>query len=213
MRWRPHICAIGLLPALLAGSAEGQFPFFSAGMGTGLGGLYHEESLGGAPDSEAIGQFSAATWWTDLRWIYPSNLTLGLRAHLLRVGLEDPSGATLELLPMVGEIGFCREQLSGRLKLMAAAGVGVAWAHTSGGNLEPSSKTPLVATLSGAVDYGLTENLFAELGVASVLMDTEVVYERHRGAGLGTFAVDEEFRIQGRHLLMTLGVRWWFEWW
>lgn len=206
----PQILA---LISLFAGCAQAQFPFFSAGLGGGVGGLYHEETLGGAPDTEGIGQFSAAAWWSDVRWIYPSNLTLGLRAHLLRVELDDDAKTTLDLLPVVGEIGYCRNQLAGRLKLQAGVGVGFAWVHTSGVVLEPTSKTPLVATLGGSIDYGLNENLFAEFGVASVLMNTEVDYERHRGAGLGTFAVDEEYRIRGRHLLMTLGVRWWFEWW
>lgn len=210
MRRIPQILA---LIGLLTGCAHAQFPFFSAGMGAGVGGLYHEETLGGAPDTEGIGQFSAAAWWSDVRWVYPSNLMLGLRAHLLRVELDDAAETTLDLLPMVGEIGYCRHQLSGRLKLMAGVGVGLARVRTSQGGLEPSSKTPLVATLSGSIDYGLGENLFAEFGVASVIMNTEVDFERHRGASLGTFAVDEEYRIQGRHLLMTLGVRWWFEWW
>jgi len=71
----------------------------------------------------------------------------------------------------------------------------------------------VLEVLAGA-DLELTDDFLVELSFVSVMMDTEVSFQPAYGGGdAGTLESEYAYSVKGRHLLLTLGLRWWFEWW
>ena len=80
--------------------------------------------------------------------------------------------------------------------------------------IEISHPHPLVFVLSAGFSYELNRDFLAEIGFSSVFMDTEIEYGKASGSQTG----DDEspamsYRVDGRHVLVRLGLRYWFEWW
>ncbi|MCK4304757.1 MAG: hypothetical protein KAY24_11020 [Candidatus Eisenbacteria sp.] len=228
---RDLTAAIGwlLLACLFAPPAAADLPLFSAGMGSGIGGLFHEEHVSGAPQASGIGRYSSAAWYADLAWSFRSRLTVGVRAHLLRVPLEeDEQLGTMDLFPVVVQIGYYCPGLTGRLRGFVAGGVGVAWTRflsssrssqwesyeREGLEVSISENHPLVLEATLGANLELTSDFLVEMGLTSVLMDTEVSYRPASDSGTSEFLQPSyAYSVEGRHLLLTLGLRWWFEWW
>ncbi len=222
-----RIAAALFLIALTAGFAQADLPRFSAAGGTGIGGLFHREYVSGAPKGSEVGHFSARLWWADLAWSFRSRMTLGLRAHFLRVPLHDtPDVGTLDLVPVVLQLGYWQPALNERLYGFVCAGAGLAaarfypsdadsaWVGPGGDPVDVSHDKSFVFEISVGGDYSIGESLLLELGLVTSFTRTEVAYQSvPRAEDPPEFTPDRAFTVKGRHLLLTLGVRWWFEWW
>jgi len=218
----------GVLLGLLAGvtgEPGAQFPLYSVGLGGGVSGVRHEEFTGQVSRGKGIGKFSASVWWVDASWSPRGRWTVGARIHTVRVGLgEDPEIGTLSLVPAVLTGGYRFRGSTTRFQGYLAAGVGMAsatfqesqsmsaWEGARGGELRLSEKNPLVFEAIAAGAVGLTKHLAAELGVTVVAMDTELLFRPIQQPG-GVHAPVLGYRVDGQHVLATLGLRWWFEWW
>lgn len=214
---------------LITPPALADLPRLSAGMGAGVGGLFHQEYVADGPRCEGMGHFSSSAWWMDLAWSFPSRITLGVRAHLLRVPLDDvtPVG-TVDLFPAVILMGYRSPGLGGRLHGFVGLGAGLAWARLQspadtsewtsregeGEEVGFSRSHPFVLEVLAGADLELTDDFLVELSFVSVMMDTEVSFQPAYGGGdAGTLESEYAYSVKGRHLLLTLGLRWWFEWW
>ncbi len=209
------------------GATPADLPRFSAGMGTGVGGLRREQAAAGVPYLAESGVPSAATWWFDLTWSSRTRWTLGLHAHLLRVAIEDGSRVgTFDLLPVLAQFGLRRPLLREKLWGFVAVGAGLTgsrfipaaneaeWEAMGGGGLQFTRERPFTVGVQAGCDYSLTPELLIEAGAGAITMDSEITYRvaRRTGSGQG-FTEDAMTSISASHLMATLGVRWWFEWW
>jgi len=215
--------AAACLVAPTARAAE--FPQVTAGLGWGRAGLFHEESLAGALERREFGRFSGSGYWIDGAYRWRSNFTLGLRAQYLRVPLSAGTQiGHLDLLPAVVCLGYRHASAAGRLHPFVMVGAGLAsarfrpsagardWEAPDGGELRVSARRPGALLLAAGGDVTLTENLSLEAGFSSMLMSTEVSY-RPAGQSGEDDALSPSCRVSGRHLLLTLGLRWWVELW
>jgi hypothetical protein len=230
---RPHrewlgltllVCLVGL--GSVAGATSAEFPQVTVGMGTGLGGLFHEESMGGAPRSTEMGRFAAAAYWLDAGYSLRSHLTAGLRGHYMRISLEEGGDiGTLDLLPVTAFIGYRYGVLQDRLRGFATIGAGVGsvrylpsgegfrWEAPGGGPPEVTHEYPAVLELTAGADVALSETLSFELGLASVFMDSNLAYQPAADEQSGEYVPERAYKVSGRHLLLLMGVRWWVELW
>ena len=58
---------------------------FSAGLGTGVAGLFHQKFTADAPHSTGWGRYTGVTWGGDLAWSFRSRISLGIQIHLLDI--------------------------------------------------------------------------------------------------------------------------------
>lgn len=224
-RWLP---ALGLLAAAgIALTAEAQFPNLSAGLGYGAGGLFHKEYVAEALHSSRIGRFSGSAYTVELGYLFASHAMVGLRAHSLQVDLGNGTRVgTLDLLPATLFVAYRRPAILGSLGGFAGAGVGAAsarftpaasidhWLPWDAATIDVTHKRPFVAEFFAGADARLSQDFSLELSLASTLMDTEVAYRpRPIDEEAGGFAPGHSYRVQGRHLLLALSLRWWVEWW
>ncbi len=211
--------------ALSPEPAWAQFPLFSVGIGGGVGGLRHEEYTGQVTRYKDIGKFSSGAWWADATFSPSGRWTFGGRIHHLSVGAgSDPRMGTLTVLPYVLTGGYRAGAAADRLRAYLGVGLGMAsvwfdrsgyegaWRSVGGGEIRISEENPFVFEGLATGQARLTEDLAAELGVAVVVMDTEVSF-RPADQGEGVHAPSYGYRLEGRHVLLTAGLRWWFEWW
>ncbi len=213
------------LALLLPAVARADLPLYSLGMGGGIGGLFHEEHVGEPLRSKQVGKFDSGVWWVDVTWSRRSRLTLGARIHHLRAGLgENPRVGTVSLLPAVLTVGYRFQGPAERVYGYLAAGGGIAsatfdrsgyessWEGEGGGEIRITDKHPLVfeALFGGLVR--LSDDFSAEIGLAAVMMDTQVHYQPAVGEN-GLPDPSYAYSVKGRHLVATIGLRWWFEWW
>lgn len=218
------LCAVGIWGAAAAHPAE--FPQVTVGLGAGLGGLFHEESVGGAPRGSEMGRFAAGVYWLDAGYLFRSHLTFGLRAHYLRATLEDGADVgTLDLLPVTAFVGYRYGVLRDRLRGFATIGAGVGsvrylpadqaaqWEAPGGGAPEVSRKHPAVLEVTAGVDFALSEVLSVEVGLASVFMDSFLAYQPVPDEHSGDYVSQRAYEVSGRHLVLICGVRWWVELW
>jgi hypothetical protein len=228
--WLPRLRALiggALLLGLSLQPAAADLPRFCAGLGAGAAKLFQQEYTGGAPRSAGWDRYSAGVWWGDLSWSFRSRVMVGLRAHLLRVPLREGERlGTLDLFPAVVQIGYHHPGLFSRMRGFVALGAGMAWTRfvadegsgiwrgTRDGTIRISAARPLVLSLAGGMSYELERNFLIELAVSSVFMDAQVAYRSIAGSQLGEEPRPEYgYEVEGRHILLTAGLRWWFEWW
>jgi hypothetical protein len=222
------VAIAGLLMVALSPnpSVAGELPGLAAGFGGGVGGLLDQESMGGAPRSAEMGRVSASACWLDLGYLFPSHLTLGLRAHYLQVPLGDGGNVgKLDLLPVTLFFGYRHGARTGRLRGFVTVGAGMGsarflppdgaspWEGPDGGEIELSEKTPPVFEVSAGIDVSLSADFSLEVGLLSTFMDTEVSYQLAKSGDDDEFVPEEAYRVKGRHLMLTLGIRWWVELW
>jgi len=224
-RWTKRAGLLVLL-ALLTGSAMADVPRFSCAMGAGGGSLYHRSYVGGTPSAAGTGRYTSGTWWIDVGWGFVQRrLTAGIRAHSLRVPLEGGGGVGfLDVFPVVYHIGYHQPAWGERLQGFVDIGGGVArvrlregeridrFESLDGGPIGLSRRYPPVLELRAGIDLSLASQLELELSWSSVLMNTEVSYRPVPGGSEAEFIADEGYKVQGRHMMLTAGVRWWFEW-
>ena len=194
-----------------------------AGLGAGAAGLFPQEYTAGAPHAAGWGRYAGGLWWGDVAWSFRSRLSVGLRAYLLRVPLEETRKiGTLDLFPCMIQVGYHHPGLTEHLRCFAAAGLGLAWTRfvPAGDDSlwevtpELTGRRPVVFTILAGLNYELGNNFLAELGVSSVLMDTQIGYHRAPGSLTGDETRPElAYEVSGRHVLVSAGLRWWFEWW
>ncbi len=230
-RIHPRTLWLAALWLLAAGGAAlpaaAQFPNLSAGMGYGVGGLFHKDYVGEAMHSRRVGRFSGSAYTLELGYLFASHTMVGLRAHSLQVDLGDGTDVgTLDLLPATVFIAYRRPALLGSLGGFVGAGVGAAsarftpaatidhWRPWNAATIDVTHKRPFVTEFFAGADARLSEDFSLELALASTLMDTEVAYRPQSVDGEpGGFAPGHSYRVQGRHLLLALSLRWWVEWW
>ncbi len=224
--------ALGALLFLASGyalpcGATREFPRINASMSYGVAGLFHDEYVGQAPRASEVGRFSSGAYGLDVAYLFPSRILLGVRAHMLRVAIGDGSDVgRLDLVPAVFMVGYRRPALAGRLGGFVIAGAGAAsarfspgrdiesWQPWSGSEINLTESDPLVFEALGGVDVFLSEDFSLELSVASVLMDTELTFRPAPIDGSEDgFAPGRSYRVKGRHLMLSAGLRWWVEWW
>jgi hypothetical protein len=218
------LCAIGIARPAVTRAAE--FPEVTVGLGGGVGGLFHKESIGGAPRGTEMGHFGAATYWLDAGYVLRSHLTLGVRAHYMRVTLDEGAGVgTLDLLPVTAFVGYRHGILEERLRGFVTLGLGMAsvrylpsdqadqWQAPGGGAPELSETRPAVLELAAGADFTLSEALSLEIGLTSVFMDSFLAYEPAPGENSGEYVPEQAYEVSGRHLTLICGVRWWAELW
>lgn len=213
------------LALLLPVAARADLPLYSLGMGGGIGGLFHEEHVGEPLRSKQVGKFNSGVWWVDVTWSRRSNLTFGARIHHLRAGLGDnPRVGTVSLLPTVLTVGYRFQGPAARAYGYLAAGAGIAsanfdrsgyessWEGEDGGEIRITEKHPPVLEVLFGGLVRLSDDFSAEIGLAAVMIDTQVRYQPPVGEnGLPNPAY--AYSVKGRHLVATIGFRWWFEWW
>jgi hypothetical protein len=224
-RW---LVALWLLAAAGAAlPAEAQFPNLSAGLGYGAGGLFHKEYVAEALHSSRVGRLSGSAYTVELGYLFASHAMVGLRAHSLQVDLGNGTRVgTLDLLPATLFVAYRRPAILGSLGGFAGAGIGAAsarftpaatidhWLPWDAATIDVTRKRPFVAEFFAGADARLSQDFSLELSLASTLMDTEVAYRPMPVDGeAGGFAPGHSYRVQGRHLLLALSLRWWVEWW
>jgi hypothetical protein len=223
-----RLAALWLFAAIGAAlPVEAQFPRLSAGMGYGVGGLFHKEYVADALQSSRVGGFSGATYTVELGYLFASHAMVGLRAHSLQVDLGNGTRAgTLDLLPATLFLAYRRPALLGSLGGFAGAGIGAAsarftpaatidhWRPWDSATIDVTHERPFVAEFFAGADARLSDDFSLELALASTLMDTEIAYRPQPIDGeAGGFTPGHSYRVQGRHLVLALSLRWWVEWW
>ena len=205
-------------------SAVADLPRITAGMRYGIAGLFDEEYVADVKRSSEMGRFSAGIYGVDLSFVFASHLTAGVRVHSLRVPVGNGTDAgRLDLVPATLYIGYRRPALAGRIHGFVGAGFGIASARFAaaetvshwqpwedGGKIDVSEDSPLVFEVTAGTDVALSEDFSLDLTFASTFVDTEVAFRPVPVEGL---AAEEAYRVKGRHLSLSLGLRWWVELW
>jgi len=226
-RAAPIILALCALATGASDPAWADLPRLSAGMGAGMGGLRREHAVAGVPYLTESGTPSAATWWFDLTWSSRGRWTIGLHAHLLRVAIEDGSRVgTFDLMPVLAQLGVRRPLIGEQFWGFATVGAGVTgsrflaagneadWEAAGGGGLRLTRERPFTVAIHAGCDYRLSSEFLLEAGAGAVVADSEIAYRTaRRGGSEQGFREDASTTISATHLMATLGVRWWFEWW
>ncbi|MBD3236384.1 MAG: hypothetical protein GF330_06760 [Candidatus Eisenbacteria bacterium] len=232
---RPSWARFGGLLLLLLGCAlwvgtpaapAAEFPGLTVGMGSGLGGLFHEESIGGAPRGSEMGRFSSGVYWVDVGYLLRSHFTCGVRTHYLRAVLRESGRiGTLDLLPLTLYLGYRHGILQERLRGFVTIGAGIAsarylpaedlarWQAPGGGSPQISREHPTVLEIGVGADIALSEPLSLEIGLHSVFMDSFLAYEPVPAEGSGAYVPERSYEVSARHLTLSCGVRWWVELW
>ena len=207
--------------------ADFEFPRLSAGMGVGFGGIYHKDYVAGTYEGTHFGGKSSGLSWAGLSCAYPSRLMFGCRLHLLRIDLEGESGpGTFDIMPIVLQVGYYHPFAKDRLLGFVSIGAGTAWTRfrpgdrvddwqaREGGRVEISESHPFVFEFDLGLGYRLHEDFLIESHLTSVLMDATIYYEGESDPEDGsTFKPEYAYEAMGRHMMATVGLRWWFEWW
>lgn len=223
-RGRKTLALLGLC-ALILDVAEAQLPRVSAGLGTGIGGLRREESIAGVPKLTESSGCSAMAWWLDFTWETSKHWTIGLHAHSLTVPVEDHGRVgSFDLLPVLVQLGLRRSLVPDRVWGYALLGAGVTgarftpndntagWEDAGGGGLRFTRERPFTFGLSAGLDCAIASNLLLEVGAGAVTMDSQIAYRRVRLPNEG-FAENRGAEVSASHLLATIGIRWWCDWW
>lgn len=223
-RRRRAVALVGL-GILTLGIARAQLPRVSAGLGTGFGGMRREESIAGVTHLTESTACTAAAWWYDFTWDSSARWTVGLHLHSMSVQIEDGgSVGSMDLLPVLLQLGLRRPLISERLWGFASAGVGITdlkftptdetggWEAAGGGDVQFTQEHPLTLALNIGLDYGIDSNLLLEAGLGAVSIDSKLTYQRARAPDEG-FVEDKSAEVSASHLLATIGIRWWCEWW
>ncbi len=205
--------------------AGAQLPRISAGLGGGVGGLRREESIAGVPKLTESAGCTAAAWWCDFAWDTSAHWILNLHFHSLTVPIEDHGRVgSFDLLPVLAQVGLRRPLMPDRLWGYALLGAGVTttrftpnantarWEDEGGGGLRFTRERPFTLAVSGGLDYVIGQNLLLEVGFGAVAMDSQIAYRRVRGPNEG-FEENRGAEVSASHLLGTLGIRWWCDWW
>jgi hypothetical protein len=208
-RGRPGV-AVLLLLLLAAATARADTARMTAAIGYGAAGLFHDEYVDGATRGSEMGHFQAGAYGVDLAFVLPSHLILGVRARTL--GVEIGNGTRvgrLDLIPATLLVGYRRPALAGRLGGFLALAAGVATARF----------TP-AATITHwrawgdetGTDFVVNRDFTLELALTSAFLNTEVAYQPAPVDDSG-FAPGRAYRVKGRHLMVSLALRWWVEFW
>jgi len=223
-RGRPGVAAL-LLLLLTAATAQADTARMTAAIGYGAAGLFHDEYVDGAMRASGMGHFRSGAYCADLAFVLPSHLILGLRARTLGVGIGNGTRAgRLDLVPTTLLVGYRRPALAGRLGgfIAVAAGVAVArftpaatishwrpWGHET---IDVTRSRPRVLELTAGTDFVVNEDFTLELALTSAFVRTEVAYQPAPVDESG-FAPGRSYRVKGRHLMASLALRWWVEFW
>ncbi len=204
--------------------AAAEFPRITASMNYGIGGLFDEEYVSTVKRASEVGRFSSGVYGVDVSFVFPSYVVIGVRARSLRVPLGNGTEVgRFDILPAVFYVGYRRPALAGRIHGFVGAGMGLASARFSPAEtighwqawegeekIDVSDESPLVVEVLAGMDIAISEDFSIELAFASTFMDTEVAY---RPVPVSGFAAEEAYRVEGRHLALSLGLRWWVELW
>jgi outer membrane protein W len=219
------LAAAVLLPAIGGPApAAADVPRITAGMSYGIGGLFDEEYIADVKRASEMGHFSAGVFGVDVAFVFPSHLVAGVRVHSLRVPVGNSTDAgRLDLVPATLYVGYRRPALAGRIHGFVGAGFGIAsarfapaatighWQPWEGeSEIDVSEDSPLVFEVTAGADVALSEDFSVDLTFASTFVDTEVAFRPLPVQGL---AAEEAYRVKGRHLSLSLGLRWWVELW
>jgi len=217
---------IALTGVLLVAPARAERPHLSAGFGYGAVGLFHREYVEQAPHSSAMGEFSAGTYSAELGYLLTTHVMLGLRAHWLRVPLDKGSAVgELDVLPATVFAAYRHAPETSRVSGFVGLGVGRAsvrfnaaesidaWEPWKAETIDVSDPDPYVMELFAGVDTRLAEDFSLELALAATLMESEVAYRPRPIGGEDGLAAGHAYRVESRHVALTLGLRWWVEWW
>lgn len=231
--WPPGARLLAVALAALALSAPSppasarEFGRVSAGMGYGLAGLFHDEYVAHSRHSSDVGEFTAGSWSADVGYLFSSRWMIGARLHGLRADLGDeaPLGQ-LDVLPVTAFVAYRRPALAGDLGGFIGAGIGRAsvrflpadsigaWLPREGDRFELSTGNPLAVEFFTGVEYRLSDEFALETSLSSTWMDCEIGYrpapieELEEG-----FAPQRGYVVKARHLAISVGLRWWVEWW
>jgi OmpW family len=218
---------LALLLSSSAARADFEFPRLSLGMGYGFGGIYHKDYVADTYEGTHFGGNSAGLWWAELNCAYPSRLMLGCRIHLLRVDLEqDGALGTFDIMPAVLHVGYYHPFAENKMLGFVGVGAGIGWTNfregdraddwvsRDGGAVKLTESNPFVFEVDMGLGYRLNEDFLIESHVTSVLMNTDVYYiTRPDPDDQSTFRPEYAHEALGRHLMATIGLRWWFELW
>jgi hypothetical protein len=146
---------------------------------------------------------------------------------MVRAAIKDGSRVgTFDLMPVLVQFGLRRPLIEGKLWGFATLGAGVTasrflpaeneadWEAAGGGGLRFTKRRPFTVAIHAGCDYVLSSDLLLEVGAGAVAADSDIAFRRAGGGESGQgFVEDASTRISASHLMATLGVRWWFEWW
>jgi hypothetical protein len=220
---RRTLALAGLWALTLVG-AGAELPRVSAGLGAGVGGLRREQSVADVPELTESNGCTATAWWFDVAWDTSKHWIIGLHAHSLTVPIEDDGRVgSYDLLPVLAQLGLRRSLIQERMWGFLLVGAGVSstqftpnsntahWEEAGGGDLHITHERPFTFALSAGLDYGIGSNLLLEVGAGAVYIDSRITYQRvppDQG-----FAEDLSAEVSASHLLATIGIRWWCDWW
>lgn len=221
------VCLLCLLVSASVARADFEFPRLSAEMGVGYGGIYQKDYIADTYEGTHFGGNSSSLWWAGLSAVYPSRLMLGFRVHLLRIDLEDEGAlGTFDIMPAVLQVGYYHPFADNKMMGFISAGAGMAWTNfrdgeragdwmaRDGGSVELTESHPFVFEIDMGMGYRVHQDFLIESHVTSVLMNSEIYYANTRDPeDPGTFRPEYAHVAMGRHIMATVGVRWWFELW
>ncbi|MFH1144293.1 MAG: hypothetical protein V1774_07095 [Candidatus Eisenbacteria bacterium] len=226
---RARLCAVALLAAFCfcGGTrvlAQARFARISAGMAYGGGGLFNDEYILNIKQSTSVGKFSSGLYAFDVCYVTPSRLTVGVRAHMMRVPLGNGTAVgRLDIVPATLFLAYRQPSIEKRLGGFFGAGIGVASVHFTPAatidqwqpwegeaEIRASDESPMVYEVFAGTDVAVAEDFSLELSLASTFIDSQVTYDPVPVMG---FSAEHGYRVQARHISFAIGLRWWVELW